>query len=293
MKKNALILLLLSLSVILAACQTKQPPNPSAPKAQSAAASPAVQPAASPPTVPAPTPATSPMPMPSPVSAETKPAPAPVSSAKPAYYMNSSYFIKPLDEKGNRKVVLLTFDDGPKKKEMVDQMLDVLDKHHAKAIFFVNGYRVKENPELLKEIHDRGQTIGNHSWDHIDLSKLPKEKIEQQIGDVQSIVKQLTGETPVFFRPPFGTGKGFVKEVAKEHHLLFMTWSNGSLDWADNKENPQGVIQSVLDQLNPGSNILMHELPWTVQALDELLSKLEQKEYGFVDPKAIEIKLDK
>lgn len=177
---------------------------------------------------------------------------------------------------------------------MVDQMLDVLDKHHAKAIFFVNGYRIKKNPDLLKEIHDRGQTIGNHSWDHIDLSELTtKQKVEQQIGDVQDIVKQLTGKAPVFFRPPFGAGKGYVKEVAKEHELLYMTWSNGSLDWSDNIEKPQGVIQSVLDQLHPGSNILMHEHPWTVKALDSLLNKLEEEGYGFVDPETIEIKLDK
>ena len=54
---------------------------------------------------------------------------------------------------------------------MISQMIDTLDKHDAKAIFFVNGYRAKEHPELLKLIHDRGQIIGNHSWDHIDLKK--------------------------------------------------------------------------------------------------------------------------
>lgn len=68
-----------------------------------------------------------------------------------------------------------------------------------------------------------------------------------------------------------------------------MTWSNGSLDWDKSTKNkPDKVIQNVLDQLHPGSNILMHELPWTVEGLDELLTQLEQKGYSFVDPRAIE-----
>lgn len=76
----------------------------------------------------------------------------------------------------------------------------------------------------------------------------------------------------------------------KKNGMLYMTWSNGSLDWDKSTKNkPEKVIQNVLDQLNPGSNILMHELPWTVEALDELLTKLEKKGYSFVDPRAIEL----
>ncbi|MNJ77491.1 hypothetical protein D3C77_750010 [compost metagenome] len=67
-----------------------------------------------------------------------------------------------------------------------------------------------------------------------------------------------------------------------------MTWSNGSLDWdSSSKNKPEVVIQNVIDQLHNGSNILMHELPWTVEALDELLTKLEEKGYSFVDPRSI------
>lgn len=173
-------------------------------------------------------------------------------------------------------------------------MIDTLDKHHAKAIFFVNGYRVKENPELLKLIHDRGQIVGNHSWDHISLRKEPEAKVRQQIEDVQNIVKATIGEAPAFFRPPFGEGGDVGKKVAKENGLLYMTWSNGSLDWtmkSKGKDNPQQVIQNVMDQLHVSSNILMHELPWTAEALDELLTKLESKGYSFVDPRSIELEM--
>ncbi|KAA8751340.1 polysaccharide deacetylase family protein [Paenibacillus sp. UASWS1643] len=206
------------------------------------------------------------------------------------YHMNENYYIKPNDEASPNKVVLLTFDDGPKEEKMITSLIDTLDKHNAKAIFFVNGYRVKSHPELLKLIHERGQIVGNHAWDHEDLKKMSDAEAAKQVTDVQKIVKDTIGEEPQFFRPPFGSGNDTLKATVKKNGMLYMTWSNGSLDWdKSTKDKPEKVIQNVLDQLNPGSNILMHELPWTVEALDELLTKLEKKGYSFVDPRAIEL----
>ncbi|WP_405117910.1 polysaccharide deacetylase family protein [Paenibacillus sp. FSL H8-0317] len=206
------------------------------------------------------------------------------------YHMNENYYIKPNDEASPNKVVLLTFDDGPKEEKMITSLIDTLDKHNAKAIFFVNGYRVKSHPELLKLIHERGQIVGNHAWDHEDLKKMSNAEAAKQVTDVQKIVKDTIGVEPQFFRPPFGSGNDALKAAVKKNGMLYMTWSNGSLDWdKSTKDKPEKVIQNVLDQLNPGSNILMHELPWTVEALDELLTKLEKKGYSFVDPRAIEL----
>jgi len=217
----------------------------------------------------------------------------PASEPKKLYRMNKVYRFVPIDKDTTGKVVLLTFDDGPKEDQMIAPMLDTLDKHHAKAIFFVNGYRVKKHPELLKKIADRGQTIGNHSWDHIDLKKESDEVVDKQLDDVQKIVKDTIGYSPVFFRPPFGSGGDRVKQKANKRGMLFMTWSNGSLDWdSSTKKDPNLVIANVLKQLHPGANILMHELPWTVKGLDTLLSKLEEKGYGFIDPATIDLQLN-
>ncbi|WP_145148841.1 polysaccharide deacetylase family protein [Paenibacillus xylanexedens] len=206
------------------------------------------------------------------------------------YHMNENYYIKPNDETSPNKVVLLTFDDGPKEEKMINSLIDTLDKHNAKAIFFVNGYRVKSDPELLKLIHERDQIVGNHAWDHEDLKKMSNAEAAKQVIDVQKLVKDIIGEEPQFFRPPFGSGNDELKATVKKNGMLYMTWSNGSLDWDKSTKNkPEKVIQNVLDQLNPGSNILMHELPWTVEALDDLLTKLEKKGYSFVDPRAIEL----
>ncbi|WP_199614985.1 polysaccharide deacetylase family protein [Paenibacillus alkalitolerans] len=208
-------------------------------------------------------------------------------TAERTYFMNRNYMIVPKED-AERKVVLLTFDDGPKEAELLTAILDTLDKHAAKAIFFVNGYRVKQHPELLKLIHERGQTIGNHAWDHVNLKKLKPEEADRQIEDVQRIVEELTGEKPTFFRPPFGAGNDHVKKKAAEEGMLYMTWSNGSQDWVKGYDKPEKVVESVMEQLHPGSNILMHELPWTAEGLDDLLTRLSEKGYGFVDPALID-----
>lgn len=226
-------------------------------------------------------------------SKETEPAPdeqASPGQQTPAslYHINKAYNVVPNEEGTEKKVVLLTFDDGPKEKEMIEGLIDTLDKHNAKAIFFVNGYRVKANPDLLTLIHERGQIIGNHSWDHIDLKKESAESARKQVEDVQAIVEETIGERPRFFRPPFGSGNEQLHRIAEDNDMIYMTWSNGSLDWdSKNKNKPDAVIKNVMEQLHAGSNILMHELPWTVEALDELLTKLEAKGYGFVDPRTI------
>lgn len=205
------------------------------------------------------------------------------------YRMNAVFRFEPVSEEIPDKAVLLTFDDGPKEEDVLTSILDTLDQHGAKAIFFVNGYRVKQKPQLLELIHKRGQTIGNHSWDHINLKNENKQTVEKQIGSLQTEIETLIGEKPRFFRPPFGSGGDTVKETAKNHGMLYMTWSNGSLDWDKSvKDRPDAVIDNVMEQLHPGANILMHELSWTAEALDELLTRLEDEGYGYIDPAAIE-----
>lgn len=275
--------ILLSVILLLAACSAKQTEtSPAATISQA----PIAQVTASP--SPSPTPTVAPTPSPSPTPS------APVQEVvQKTYHMNKNYDIVPNDPAGNKKVILLTFDDGPKELAMNQSLIDTLKKHKAKAIFFMNGYRIKQKPELVKLVHDSGNIIGNHAWDHDNLKDMPNDKIDKQVDDVQQIIKELTGEAPQFFRPPFGSGNDYLKTKIKNNKMLYMTWSNGSLDWemTNAKNDPNKVVANVMEQLHFGSNILMHELPWTVSILDTLLTKLEEKGYSFVDPNAIELEM--
>lgn len=217
---------------------------------------------------------------------------AEVQTAEKLYRMNDYYLIVPKEEDIDKKVVLLTFDDGPKEEEMVAKMMKILDKHQAKAIFFVNGYRVEQNPELLKMMYDHGHAIGNHSWDHINLREASQEKIDQQVEDVQMKVEELIGTAPQFFRPPHGAGNDYLRQKVKEEGMLYMTWSTSPEDWLQQNQTADKIIENTLDRVHPGANLLMHELPWTVEALDTLLAKLKEEGYSFVDPHTIEINLN-
>ncbi|WP_339218779.1 polysaccharide deacetylase family protein [Paenibacillus sp. FSL H8-0332] len=304
MKKvgKATITLLLAACLLSACSNSGNTGSPAAEKTpQPAATQPAAAATATAESIasPAPDTTTSPEATPAASSGTDSPAAQPTPAASDAevpllYHMNKNYDIVPNDPATNKKVVLLTFDDGPKEADLINPLMDTLDKHKAKAIFFVNGYRVKEHPELLELIHKRGGVLGNHSWDHIVLKDKPEAEVKKQIEDVQKIVKEITGETPHFFRPPHGAGGDVGKKIAAANGMLYMTWSNGSLDWemkAKDTDKTSKLISNVTDQLHSGSNILMHELPWTVEALDTLLTTLEGKGYSFVDPRSIELKM--
>ncbi|MEW9699025.1 polysaccharide deacetylase family protein [Paenibacillus sp. SI8] len=273
--KQASLLLVCAVCLLTACNQGKPTTSPAATASQAPAIT----------ATPSPTPTATPVPTPIPTRAPEQ--------VKKDYHMNKNYDIVPNDPSGNKKVVLLTFDDGPKEQEMNAALIATLKKHNAKAIFFLNGYRIKQKPELVKLIHDSGQIIGNHAWDHDNLKDMNNAKIDQQVDDVQKAVKDLIGQEPQFFRPPFGAGNDYLKEKIKNKHMLYMTWSNGSLDWemTNKKNDPNKVLENVMKQLHNGSNILMHELPWTVSILDTLLTQLEEKGYSFVDPNAIELEM--
>jgi len=293
----AILVLLLSLALAAAGCSGNRqsaPPAPGEPAPGTEAPAATGTPAATETPDEAENPSETETPAEPKTPPETQAAPAPGEPAEavPLYRMNGVYDIVPIDpDQTDKRVVLLTFDDGPKSADTLAPMLDTLDRYGAKAIFFVNGYRVDKNPDLLKEIHDRGHAIGNHSWDHIPLGKEKPETVRDQIGRVQDIVRELTGEEPRFFRPPHASGGEDVRRIAGEFGLLYMTWSNGSLDWdlgkVKEEDRPRAVIDNVMKQLRPGSNILMHELPWTAEALDGLLAAIRGEGYRFVDPREI------
>jgi len=200
------------------------------------------------------------------------------------YYISKNYLIKPVNSDDPDKVVLLTFDDAPQ-GEVTTDILDILDKYEAKAIFFVNGHYVVKHKALLEEIYNRGHFIGNHTWWHENLKKINMEKTKSEIIDVNDLIEEMLGIRPTYFRPPFGVMSEAAKEVIKAEKMQSMNWSLGSLDWEYTKpEQAQLVVDQVVNNVYPGANILMHDKIVTSLVLDPILSKLKEKGYAFVLP---------
>ncbi|MGO4370469.1 polysaccharide deacetylase family protein [Paenibacillus sp. MCAF20] len=105
-------------------------------------------------------------------------------------------------DKEEQKVIALTFDDGPDKR-YTPAILDILKEKGVKATFFVVGLQVNKSPEVLERIVKEGHEIGNHTYNHKDLSKLGKDTILKEINDSDKLIKDAVGFTPVLFRAPY------------------------------------------------------------------------------------------
>lgn len=199
-----------------------------------------------------------PEPKPEPTPAPAAPAPAPTT--------------------GN-KVIALTFDDGP--GPHTAHLLDILDQYGAKATFFLIGSKVSSQANVVRSIHARGHQLGNHSWSHPELPKLPVDQIAGEIDRTNDAIKQATGVTPAILRPPYGAVNGAVLEQLRLRGMSSILWSVDTRDWAD--RNSDIVCSRAVAGARPGAIILMHDIHQTsVGAVPCILSALKQQGYSFV-----------
>jgi len=205
--------------------------------------------------------------------------------SEPKYEINEAWSIVPIDDSVDENVVLLTIDDAPENYAL--DMAKTLDELGAPAIFFVNGHflETEEQKETLREIHDLGFVIGNHTYGHQNLAEISNEEIREEIVSVNDMVEEIIGERPVFFRAPFGVYSDYAKEVIKEENMTHMNWSYG-YDWEADYMTKDAIADIMVNTefLNAGSNLLMHDRKWTSEALEDIVKGLEDKGYDFVDP---------
>jgi Predicted xylanase/chitin deacetylase len=180
----------------------------------------------------------------------------------------------------SHKVVALTFDDGPSKK--TPTILEILKEKHVKATFFVLGERVEKFPQyIVKEIQD-GHEIGNHGYSHEPLLLANKSKIDDEIERTDTLLMQMSGKKPEFFRPPGGAYNHLVLEEAQRMEHTIVLWSVDSRDWASSGEK---IIRTILSNIRPGSIVLLHDgiepIP-TSKVLPVVIDRLREQGYEFV-----------
>lgn len=177
--------------------------------------------------------------------------------------------------------------------EDTGQILEILAKHNVKATFFMTGGWVDSYPEDVKAIYAAGHDLANHSESHPNMSELSEEEITTELMTVHDRVKELTGYEMTLFRPPYGDYDNEVITTAKECGYYTIQWSVDSLDWKD--YGVEQVISQVCnnDHLDNGAIILCHNgAKYTAQALDEMLTNLENQGYQFVPISELIIKED-
>ncbi|MBO0586059.1 polysaccharide deacetylase family protein [Sporosarcina sp. E16_8] len=175
------------------------------------------------------------------------------------------------------KQIALTFDDGPDPK-VTTQILETLNKYNAKATFFMLGSRVEYYPEIAKKVQEAGHELGNHTWNHPDLTKAGMEKVRTEINETSSIIENVTGQKVTVFRPPYGAVN---KAVRSQTNLPVVLWDVDTLDWKH--RDPNQLLEHVKGATKDGSIVLMHDIhKSTADGLDAVLAYLQSEGYTFV-----------
>lgn len=174
------------------------------------------------------------------------------------------------------KCVALTFDDGPGKH--TDRLLRHLAKHRALATFFVVGRAVAERPGPVGRAYAAGHEIGNHTWSHPDLTRLPAARVRSQLARTDRAVQKVTGTVPGLVRPPYGAMN---KAVRRQTDRPMVMWDVDTLDWRHRDSGT--VARKAIKRARPGSVILFHDIhPTTVRAVPRVLGTLAKRGYRFV-----------
>ena len=174
-------------------------------------------------------------------------------------------------------MVAFTFDDGPN-PEYTQRILDVLNENYSHATFFVVGDNAEKYPEILQSIIASGSEIGNHTYDHKNLTKEDTDTVTKEIAGVNEAVKKATGEETTLIRPPYGAYNDEVLRVLTEPVVL---WDMDTQDWES--RNARTIADKVVSQVKDGDIILMHDIyDSTAEAVEFMVPKLKEMGYQIV-----------
>lgn len=162
--------------------------------------------------------------------------------------------------------------------EYLEKMLPILQKHQVKATFFLEGNWVRKNEQLAKKIAKDGHEIGNHSYNHPDMSKLTTGRISEQLDKTNEQIEQTIGVKPKWFAPPSGSFRKAVIDIAAEKQMGTVMWTVDTIDWQ--KPAPSVLQTRVLSKIHNGAMILMHPTDPTAESLEALITKIKDKGYA-------------
>jgi peptidoglycan/xylan/chitin deacetylase (PgdA/CDA1 family) len=190
----------------------------------------------------------------------------------------------PIRSPGRPYTVAFTFDDGPH-PVYTPRLLDLLERYEVRATFFVNGYwmygsspRARANRALVRAAYRLGHSIGNHTFSHQNLGKLPPALQTEEILHNQRLIAQVTGAQPApLFRPPYGTMTQHAVGVLRRHGYLQIRWDATAPDevW-DNAEAIRDEVMLWL-RVHKGGIVMLHErFRWSVEATGMILASLQR-----------------
>lgn len=178
----------------------------------------------------------------------------------------------------SQKYVALTFDDGPS-GQYTERLLEGLAEREARVTFFLCGYRLREYPDLAKEIIDGGHEIGCHGDSHSNMMQLGRRRIDEEITAMLDALPE--GTRVRLLRPPGGCCSDGVRQVAEAKGMPILNWSVDPRDWAS--DDRAEIKKTILSGVSDGSVILMHDMSdSSVDAALDIVDNLQARGYRFV-----------
>ena len=176
----------------------------------------------------------------------------------------------------DKKLLAFTFDDGPSDGP-TNKLLDNLDKYNARVTFFVLGSRVNSYSSSLKRAYEMGNTIGSHTYNHLNLFKLEDYDVMKEINNTSDAIENILGTRPKYLRAPYGNTNTHIKELSNMYTIL---WNIDTEDWK--YKDAEKIKENIVSHAHDGAIILLHDI-YNTSVEGALLAMEElQDEYAFV-----------
>jgi peptidoglycan/xylan/chitin deacetylase (PgdA/CDA1 family) len=178
------------------------------------------------------------------------------------------------------KCIALTFDDGP--SPYTDRLLQILKDNDAKATFFEIGNKVAANPEGAKHVVEAGMELGQHTWEHPNMTAIPPEDVPAQFSKASDAIEAATGQRPKLTRTAGGLVNDQVLAEAGKQGLADINWDVIPFDWA-NDANTAATRYMLMTQIKPHSVVLFHDAySSTVDLVEQFIPVLKANGYHMV-----------
>ncbi len=184
-----------------------------------------------------------------------------------------------------QKLVALTFDDGP--TEFTGEILQTLEERNVKATFFLIGSQIEDNPQWARQIADAGHELGNHSYSHRRMVFHRYGWIAGEIVRTDELIRESGYDGEILFRPPNGKKLVLLPLYLRNHGRKTILWTLEPNSDAETNTSAEGIVQSVLENVRPGSIVLLHPMyekagATSRDALPGIVDGLRAQGYDFV-----------
>lgn len=191
----------------------------------------------------------------------------------------------------NHRYITFTFDDGPF-PETTPHVLDLLERFHVRATFFFIGRyldgddtRTAMARDVARRAATAGHLIGNHTYDHTHLTEVGRPQALAQIDRGAEVIERVTGQKPIFFRPPYGDLSHFLERTLGERETEVVLWSLAADDMERDDEKAVAHELRLRLEYAGGGIVLLHDCKWkSVVALERLLRWLDDNRWDPMHP---------